>query len=59
MKREPYLVRYRIEGTVSASNATATVMLYSASESEAISELKSRGTISRNATVIILEIRKM
>mgnify|MGYP007069941817 CR=1 FL=1 len=59
MRRESYRVRYRIDGTVSASYATATLMLYSPSESEAISELRIRGTISGNATVIILEIQKL
>lgn len=49
-------VRYRIEGPASATNASTTVMLYSASESEAIHELQKRGTIGRDKTVIILEI---
>ena len=51
-------MKYRIEGPASATNASATVMLYSASESEAIDELKKRGTIGRDKTVIILEITR-
>lgn len=56
MVKRSYRVRYRIEGPASATNASATVMLYSASESEAIHELQKRGTIGRDKTVIILEI---
>lgn len=51
-------MKYRIEGPASATNASATVMLYSASESEAIAELKRRGTIGRDKTVIILDITR-
>lgn len=51
-------MKYRIEGPASATNASATVMLYSASESEAIAELKRRSTIGRDKTVIILEITR-
>lgn len=58
MNKELYRVRYRIEGPASATNASATMMLYSASESEAIYELKRRGTIGSDKTVIILEIQK-
>lgn len=58
MTKELYRVKYRIEGSASATNASATVMLYSASESEAIAELKRRGTIGRDKTVIILEITR-
>lgn len=58
MTKELYRVKYRIEGQASATNASATVMLYSASESEAIAELKRRGTIGRYKTVIILEITR-
>lgn len=58
MTKELYRVRYRIEGPASATNASATVMLYSASESEAINELKKRGTIGRDKTVIILSIER-
>lgn len=56
MVKRSYRVSYRIEGPASATNASATVMLYSASESEAIHELQKRGTIGRDKTVIILEI---
>ena len=56
MVKRGYRVRYRIEGPGSATNASATVMLYSASESEAIYELQKRGTIGRDKRVIILEI---
>ncbi len=58
MTKELYRVKYRIEGPASATNASATVMLYSASESEAIAELKRRSTIGRDKTVIILEITR-
>ena len=56
MTKEMYRVRYRVEGLASATNASATVMLYSASESEAIYELKKRGTIGRDKTVTVLSI---
>lgn len=58
MTKEMYRVRYRIEGPASATNASATVMLYSASESEAIYELKKMGTIGRDKAVIILSIER-
>lgn len=58
MTKDLYRVRYRIEGPASATNASATVMLYSASESEAIYELKKRGTIGRDKAVIILSIER-
>lgn len=58
MTKDLYRVRYRIEGPVSATNASATVQLYSASESEAIYELKRRGTIGHDKTVIILSIER-
>lgn len=58
MTKELYRVRYRIEGPASATNASVTVQLYSASESEAIYELKKRGTIGRDKTVIILSIER-
>lgn len=58
MNKDLYRVRYRIEGPASATNASATVMLYSASESEAVSELKKRGTVGRDKTVIILSIER-
>lgn len=54
-----YRVRYRVTGTASSTNATATVMLHSASESEAISALKQRGTVRRDADVIILSIDRL
>ena len=49
---------YRVVSAVSATNASATVQLYSASESEAIYELKRRGTIGQDKTVIILSIER-
>ena len=58
MTRELYRVRYRVEGPASATNASATVMLYSASESEAVYELKRRGTVGSDKTVIILSIER-
>jgi len=56
MAKEYYRVRYRIEEPASATNVSATVQLYSASESEAIYELKRRGTIGRDKMVVILSI---
>ena len=58
MTKDLYRVKYRVEGPASATNASATVMLYSASESEAAYELKKRGTIGRDKTVIILSIER-
>lgn len=58
MTKELYRVRYRIEGPASATNASATVQLFSASESEAICELKRRGTIGHDKTVIVLSIER-
>jgi hypothetical protein len=58
MTRDLYRVRYRIEGPASATNASATMQLFSASESEAIYELKRRGTVGRDKTVIILSIER-
>ena len=58
MTKELYRVKYRVEGPASATNASATVMLYSASESEVIYELKKRGTIGRDKTVIVLSIER-
>ena len=59
MVKRSYRVVYRVVSAASATNASATVMLYSASESEAIAELKKRGTISRDKDVIILSITPM
>ena len=56
MTRSSYRVVYRVVSAASATNASATVMLYSASESEAIAALKARGTIGRDKDVIILSI---
>ena len=56
MVKRSYRVAYRVVSAASATNASATVMLYSANESEAIAELKKRGTISRDKDVIILSI---
>ena len=58
MTKELYRVRYRVEGPASATNASATVQLYSASESEAVYELKRRGTIGSDKMVIILSIER-
>ena len=56
MVKRNYRVWYRIESATSATNASATIMLFSASESEAIAELKKRGSIGWDKTVIILDI---
>lgn len=58
MTKDLYRVRYRIEGPASATNASATMQLFSTSESEAIYELKKRGTVGRDKTVIILSIER-
>lgn len=59
MVKSSYRVVYRVVSAASATNASATVMLYSASESEAIAALKARGTIGRDKDVIILSITPM
>ena len=59
MVHRNYRVVYRIVSAASATKASATVMLYSASESEAIAALKARGTIGRDKDVIILSITPM
>ena len=58
MIKHSYSVKYRVEGIGSSTNGSATIMLYSASESEAIAALKARGTIGRDKNVIILAISK-
>lgn len=54
-----YRVRYRVVDSASSTNATATIMLHSGSESEAITALKQRGTVRKYADVIILSIEKL
>jgi hypothetical protein len=54
-----YRVRYRVVDSASSTNATATIMLHSGSESEAITALKQRGTVRKDADVIILSIEKL
>lgn len=51
-----YRVRYRIESKSSATNSSTTIMLHSASESEAIAVLRRRGTVGYDDVVIILSI---
>lgn len=58
MIKESYTVKYRVEGIGSSTNGSASIMLYSDNESEAIAALKSRGTIGRDKDVVILSIRK-
>lgn len=58
MIKECYHVRFRIENGASATNREDTIMLYSASESEAIATLKARGSVPRDKSVIILSIVK-
>ena len=55
---DSYTVDYRIEGPASSTNASTSIMLHSASESEAIAALRARGTVSRDQDVIILDIRR-
>lgn len=56
---QPYLVKYRVEGSTSSSTCQTTINLMSGSESEAISELVRRGSVrsSERNNVIILDIR--
>ena len=54
-----YRVRHRVVDSASSTNATATIMLHSGSESEAITALKQRGTVRKDADVIILSIEKL
>lgn len=54
-----YRVRYRVVDSASSTNATATIMLHSGSESEVITALKQRGTVRKDADVIILSIEKL
>ena len=54
-----YRVRYRVVDSASSTNATATIMLHSGSESEAITALEQRGTVRKDADVIILSIEKL
>ncbi|MBM6946551.1 MULTISPECIES: hypothetical protein [Bacteroides] len=54
-----YRIKYRIQSAGSATNATTTIMLHSGSESEAITALKQRGTVRKDADVIILSIEKL
>ena len=54
-----YRVKYHVVDSASSTNATATIMLHSGSESEAIAVLKQRGTIRKDANAIILSIEKI
>lgn len=54
-----YRVKYRVVDSASSTNATATIMLHSGCESEAITALKQRGTVRKDADVIILSIEKL
>jgi len=56
MRKEVYLVKYEVLGDASNTRAQTTLMLYGPNESEAIAELKSRGTVGRDKTIIILSI---
>lgn len=53
---ESYKVKYRVQGKGSSTNYCHTVMLHSASESEAIAALKQRGSVDPDADVIIQSI---
>lgn len=52
MKRRAYEVKYRVNNT----NSRAILHLYSDSESQAIAELKSRGSVKEEDEIIILSI---
>lgn len=54
MQLESYLVKYNVNNTQSQ----ATLHLYSNSESQAISKLKQKGSVSQDSVVIILSIQK-
>jgi len=58
MTKEAYIVVYQVPGDASTTRAQTTLMLYGPNESEAIAELKRRGSVGRDKTVIILSIRK-
>lgn len=47
-----YTVKYRVNHT----NSKVTLQLHGGSESEAIAKLKQRGTVSKDAIIIILSI---
>jgi hypothetical protein len=51
-----YTVKYRVVSSGSSTNASATMMLHSPSESEAIAALKQRGAVGRDKDIIILSI---
>ena len=51
-----YIVKYRVVSGGSSTNASATMMLHSPSESEAIAALKQRGTVGRDKEIFILSI---
>lgn len=51
-----YEVKYKVIGQASSSYCQDTVLLYSASEPEAIDALKRRGTVGSDANIVILGI---
>jgi len=58
MRKECYIVRYRVVGTSSSTTVQTTLMLYGPNETEALAELRRRGTVHQGQTVIILSIVK-
>ncbi len=49
---ENYIVKYRVNHT----NSKVTLQLHGGTESEAIAKLKQRGTVPKDAIVIVLSI---
>lgn len=50
---KPYVVKFRVGNT----NSQRTLHLHSASETEAIAQLKKQNSVPKDATVIILSIK--
>ena len=50
---------YRTPNGCGATRGVTNLSLHSASESEAISEMRRRGSLPANANVVILKIRKV
>ncbi|MFY9309948.1 MAG: hypothetical protein WAQ28_12945 [Bacteroidia bacterium] len=50
--KKSYSVKYRVNNTTTRT----TLLLYGGTESEAIDKLKQRGTVAKDASVIVLSI---
>jgi hypothetical protein len=49
---------YEVKYKVNLSTTTTRIRLQGGTESEAIAKLKSQGTVAKDATIIILSIKK-